>query len=394
MALQKRLAEIRKRKAEIRTDLEAKEELDLDAVEKELRALNEEEKGIEKRQQIADGITVGDIPAGVVEKQKPEERQQQPTAPENKLDTPEYRNAFMKYVCRNTPIPAELRANETTNTGDVGALVPPVTLNKIIEKIEAWGMILSLVNRTSYMTGMIIPTATIKPTATWVAEGAGSDIQKKALDTSITFGHFKLRVAVAVTLETDYMAYSAFETTLVNNMAEAMGKAIEEAILKGTGTGQPTGILTDATKGANVTAKTLTYQTLIDAEAALPMEYENGAVWCMTKKTFMQFVGMVDNNGQPIANVTRGIASAPERTLFGRTVVLTNYLDSFSENLAADAVYAFLYNFKDYTLNTNFQIGMKIYEDNETDDIVRKSIMVCDGKPVVYDSLVKLVRGE
>lgn len=394
MALQARLAEIRKRKAEIRTALEAKEDVDLDAVEKELRDLNEEEQGIEKRQKIADGITVGDLPTGVVEKQKPEERQKPKEEPENKLDTPEYRHAFMQYVCRNTPIPAELRADAVTNTSDVGALVPPVTLNKIIEKIEAWGMILPLVNRTSYMTGMIIPTATIKPTATWVAEGAGSEKQKKALDASITFGHFKLRVAVAVTLETDYMAYSAFETSLVNNMAEAMGKAIEQAILNGTGTGQPTGILTDTTKGATVTANTLNYQTLINAEAALPMEYENGAVWCMTKKTFMQFVGMVDANGQPIANVTRGIASAPERTLFGRTVVLTNYLDSFAETLDAGKVYAFLYNFKDYTLNTNFQIGMKIYEDNETDDIVRKSIMVCDGKPIVYESLVKLVRGE
>jgi len=44
----------------------------------------------------------------------------------------------------------------------------------------------------------------------------------------------------------------------------------------------------------------------------------------------------------------------------------------------------------DYCLNTNFNIGMKIYEDNETDDIVRKSIMVCDGHPVDTHSLVKL----
>ena len=34
--------------------------------------------------------------------------------------------------------------------------------------------------------------------------------------------------------------------------------------------------------------------------------------------------------------------------------------------------------------------GIKTYEDNETDDIVRKSIMVVDGKPIQYNSLVKL----
>ena len=383
-----RLAEIRKRKEEIRVQLEGKEKVDLQTIEAELRALDEEQKEIEKRQNMANAINLGN-PAGVQERQKP-------AAPETKkkniFDSEEYRNAFMAYVCRGEALPAEFRANETTKTTDIGALVPQVTLNKIIEKIEAWGMILPLVNRTAYRTGMIIPTSTIKPVATWVAEGAGSDKQKKTLDTSITFGHYKLRCAVSVTLETDYMAYSAFEAALVDNMSEAMGKALETAIIKGTGSGQPQGILTEDTEGQKVMVAALDYQALINAEAALPMEYENGAVWCMTKKTFMQFVGMVDKNGQPIANVTRGLAAAPERYLLGRRVVLTNYLDSFSETLETTKVFAFLYNFKDYTLNTNFNIGVKIYEDNDTDDIVRKSIMVCDGKPVVYDSLVKLLR--
>ena len=337
---------------------------------------------------MANAINLGN-PAGVQERQKP-------AAPETKkkniFDSEEYRNAFMAYVCRGEALPAEFRANETTKTTDIGALVPQVTLNKIIEKIEAWGIILPLVNRTAYRTGFFIPRSTIKPVATWVAEGAGSDKQKKTLDTSITFGHYKLRCAVSVTLETDYMAYSAFEAALVDNMSEAMGKALETAIIKGTGSGQPQGILTEDTKGQKVTVAALDYQALIKAEAELPIEYENGAVWCMTKKTFMQFVGMVDKNGQPIANVTRGLAAAPERYLLGRRVVLTNYLDSFSETLETTKVFAFLYNFKDYTLNTNFNIGVKIYEDNDTDDIVRKSIMVCDGKPVVYDSLVKLLR--
>lgn len=383
-----RLAEIKNRKEEIRKALEGTEQVDLQALETELRSLDEEQQELEKRQTMANNITNHQT-AGVTEVKKPEERKQKQ---QGNLDTPEYRSAFMAYVCRGEALPKEYRADAVTSTSDVGALVPPVTLNKIIEKITAWGMILPMVNKTSYRTGMIIPTATIKPVATWVAEGAGSDKQKKALDTSITFGHFKLRCAVAVTLETDYMAYSAFETALVNNMAEAMGTAIETAIIKGTGEGQPTGILTAADKGQTVSVAALDYQSLINAEAALPMEYENGAVWCMTKKTFMQFVGMVDKNGQPIANVTRGIAAAPERYLLGRRVVLTNYLDNFAADLDTTKVFAFLYNFQDYTLNTNFQIGMKIYEDNDTDDIVRKSIMVCDGKPVVYDSLVKLVR--
>ena len=239
-----RLAEIRARKEEIRAQLEGKEQVDLQAIEAELRALDEEQKELEKRQAMAEKINMGHT-GGLEQRKKPKVPETATEQRKNLRDTEEYRNAFMAYVCRGEALPAEFRADETTKTTDIGALVPQVTLNKIIEKIEAWGMILPLVNRTAYRTGMIIPTSTIKPVATWVAEGAGSDKQKKTLDTSITFGHYKLRCAVSVTLETDYMAYSAFEAALVDNMSEAMGKALETAIIKGTGSGQPQGILTE-----------------------------------------------------------------------------------------------------------------------------------------------------
>lgn len=381
--MNKRLEEILQRKEEIRSLLndEGNKNINFDEIEKELRELDEEEKEIRRRQTIIDGMgTMITRTAG------------QPAKKTNVFDSEEYRQAFMNYVCRGEKIPKEFRSDEVTATTDIGALVPPVTLNKIIEKLEAYGMILPLVTRTAYKTGVAIPVSNVKPEATWVAEGAGSDKQKKALSGTITFSHFKLRCAVAVTLETENMAYSAFETTLVKNVVEAMAKALEKAIISGTGVGQPTGILKEDAKGTKIEVSKIDYKTLVNAEAELPMEYESGAVWCMTKKTFMAFIGMTDTNGQPIARVNYGFGGKAERSLLGRTVVLTNYLENFSDTLEAGKTFAFLYNFADYTLNTNFQVGMKTYEDNDTDDIIRKSIMVCDGKPVIYDSLVKLVK--
>ena len=381
--MNKRLEEILQRKEEIRSLLndEGNKNINFDEIEKELRELDEEEKEIRRRQTIIDGMgTMITRTAG------------QPAKKTNVFDSEEYRQAFMNYVCRGEKIPQEFRSDEVTATTDIGALVPPVTLNKIIEKLEAYGMILPLVTRTAYKTGISIPTSNVKPEATWVAEGVGSDKQKKTLSGTITFSHFKLRCAVAVTLETENMAYSAFETTLVNNVVEAMAKALEKAIISGTGVGQPTGILKEDAKGTKIEVSKIDYKTLVNAEAELPMEYESGAVWCMTKKTFMAFIGMTDTNGQPIARVNYGFGGRAERSLLGRTVVLTNYLENFSDTLEAGKTFAFLYNFADYTLNTNFQVGMKTYEDNDTDDIVRKSIIVCDGKPIIYDSLVKLVK--
>ena len=316
--------------------------------------------------------------------------EQRAAASADPLDSTEYRRAFMAHVLRADPIPAEFRAAALTKTTDIGAMIPSTVLNKIVEKLEAVGMILPLVTRTAYKGGVTIPTSTAQPVATWVAEGAGSDKQKKTTG-SITFAYHKLRCAVAVSLEVDTMALSAFETTLINNVVEAMTKALEQAIISGDGSGKPKGILTETpATDQSIDSAAPSYKDLIDAEAALPVEYENGAVWCMSKKTFMQYYGLTDETGQPIGRVNYGIAGKPERSLLGRPVVVCNYVTSFTSGMAAATVFAFLFNFTDYVLNTNYAMGVKRYEDNDTDDQVTKAIMLVDGKTVDKGSLVVL----
>lgn len=385
--MNKRMEEIRARKEEIRNMLETGEKIDMSSIKEELRKLDAEQKELEERAKMAEAINEGNPAIKVEERKKPEQRKESDM--ENKYESVEYRKAFMDYVLRGKAIPMEYRSDAVTSTTDIGALVPPTTLNKVVEEIKSYGMILPLVTKTAYPNGISIPKSDVKPVATWVNEGAGSDKQKKTTG-SIVFAHHKLRCAVAVTLEAEYMSYSAFEAAVVSNMAEAMARALEEAIITGDGNGKPEGILKNTANGVTINYGSLTYNALTKAEGELPQAYENGAVWVMSKKTFMGFVGMTDSNGQPIARVNAGINGVPQRTLLGRTVVLTEYVPSFADTLTEGTVFAFLYKMSDYCLNTNFNIGMKIYEDNDTDDIVRKSIMVCDGKPVDTHSLVKL----
>lgn len=381
-----RLEQIRQRRAELRAMLEdtTQVNLNLDEIETELRALEAEETELERRTAILNTVptaTTVPVPVG-------EQRAQGAEV----FDSVEYRNAFMQYVMNNTPIPAELRQNENTLTTDIGAVIPPTVLNKIVQKMESVGMVLPLVTNTNFKSGLAIPTSNVMPVATWVAEGAGSDRQK-ATTGNIQFGHFKLQCRVSISLETSVMALSAFENMISNNVSKAMVKAIENAIINGTGNGQPTGILKDAAAGVKLDVKDFDYETLVKAEGELPVEYEEGSVWVMTKKTFMNIEGMTDKNGQPIARVNYGMGGKPERSILGRGVLIVPYLKNIDAATTGDIV-AFIYRFEDYALNTNYQIGVKTYEDNETDDIVRKSTMICDGKPVDTNSLVKLAKKE
>lgn len=387
--IEKRMAEIKARKLEIRTALQGETDLNLEEVKTELDNLEVEERGLIEKREIANKINVGEIEAPVIEKPKAKEELRM----ENKFESMEYRQAFMNYVIGGEKMPQEFRANANTKTTDIGALIPVTVLNKIIEKMEATGMILPLVTRTAIKGGVSIPTSSVKPVASWVAEGVTSDRQKKTTG-SISFTYNKLRCSVSVSLEVDTMALSAFEATLINNVVDAMVKAIEQSILTGTGSGQPKGILTETpVSGQEIQiakATALDYTHLVSAEAALPLAYENGAVWLMTKKAFMAFVGLVDNNKQPIARVNYGINGVPERTLLGRRVILNDYMTAYDSTGATTHIFAALFNMTDYVLNTNLNIGLKRFEDNDTDDQVTKAIMLVDGKVVDVNSLVTL----
>lgn len=315
---------------------------------------------------------------------------------EDMYDSVEYRKVFMNYVLKGTAIPEKFRnVSATTKTTDVGSVISPTIVNRIVEKMESMGMILPLVTKTSYAAGATVPTSSVKPEATWVAEGGTSDKQKKTTG-QIDIKGYKLRCAISMTLETSVMSLQIFETVFVNSVSEAMVKAQEKAFIFGTGSGQPKGVLTEkAESGCNIDIAANsdpTYQTLVEAEAALPLAYENGAVWNMTKKTFMKFVGMVDTNKQPIARVNYGIDGKPERTLLGRRVVLNDYMTSLGATISKDTVVAFLFDWSDYMFNTNYNMVVKSYEDNDTEDQITKAVMICDGKVIDKNSLVTVTK--
>lgn len=307
----------------------------------------------------------------------------------------EYRSAFMKHVLTGAPMPAEARADANTTTTDVPAVIPQILVEDIISKLENEGKIYALVNKTSYKSGFRIPKGNFNIVASIVGEGQGSDRQKQTLNAYVTFTNFKLRCEISMSMEVGTMALAIFEQRFVAEVTKAMARKIDELIIKGTGTDQPKGILAETPEeGQALKVDKLSYQTLVDAEAAIPEEYENDVVWCMSKKTFMQFIGMTDANGQPIARVNYGIAGKPERTLLGRDVVTTKHVDTFSDALAEEKVFAFLYDFSKYTWNTLYDLGIQRKQDWETEDLLTKAVMSVDGKCVDTYSLVTLAKAK
>ena len=319
----------------------------------------------------------------------------------NKTDmynSEEYRKAFMAKVISGTAIPAKfLNTDAQTVTSEVTSVIPSVLIQKIYSKLENVGKFFAMATKTNIKGGVTVPTSSIDLTASWVAERGTADTQE-ATTGSITFAYRKLICKVAVSFEASIVTLEMFEADFVDKVSKAMTKAVEQSMFTGNGSdgNQMVGFLTETpVSGQKIEiteGSSFTYETLVAAEAALPEEYEAGAIWVMPKKTFYnQIIALKDTAGQPIARVSVGIDGKPEHVILGRRVEFSPYMSAFATSVSADTVVAAIFDFSRYAINTNYEMTIKKYTDEATDDQITKAIMLVDGKTLDKNGLVTVI---
>lgn len=372
-----RIDEINARKVEIRSLIDSADMETLKAFQTELASLNEEAEELRAREEVAKQLETNNNLGNSINL-KGQHEMTNPT-----FESQEYRSAFMEYVTKGTEIPQEFRAAATSVTADNGAVIPTTVLNEIVTKLEAYGDILPRVRRVSYPAGVTVPASATKFEAVWQNENAVGDSQKMTT-ASISFTAYQLRCNAGVSFQMDVRSLAAFESALVKNVVDAMGKALEKAIVSGTGVGQPTGI-TAATPVAKVDATACDYATLVKAVKAVPTAYKKDFVFIMNEGTALNFATMVDKNGQPIINA--GIVQAPQYKFLGHDVVLTDALPDFDAAVTTNTV-AVLFDLSKYMLNTSYEVDLYTYTDNATRQKVYDSIALVDGKVIDANGLV------
>lgn len=376
------------------------------------RAANDEEltKASEEVRSLATEISTLEAEIRQVEKDNEEFRKENGLGGENmnkviyKRDNEtdlEYRKKFMEAVQGFNLSNLEKRADAYTATSDVEIVIPENLVNDIITEIENRGYILSRVNKTNFAIGQKIPVGMTKITATWVGttqnptgEGLGSEVQKSGVTTYVQFTNHKLRCVVGMTYEAGIQSLEIFERKFIESVSNAMVEAIETAIISGDGLNQPKGILNETPKAGK--ALTLAanaefdYKNLLKFISAVPAKYRSNAVCFATQSTFFDWMAVTDQTGQPVARVNYGVDGEMSQSLFGMPVVFADeYLaDYVAGGGDADNIFAFIYNFGEYTLNTNYNLGLdqRIVWENENKEI--KAVMAVDGKAVTVNSLV------
>ena len=296
MNIIKRMAEIKARKAELRSQLESSDQVDLDAIEKELRELDEENANLEKRQQTINGINDGSVPANVIPN---------PVAARSEDDEKrekEYRNAFFKNLMGKTLTEAERRAIDSS---DVPGAIPTQTANEIIRKLKQIVPLLGEVTLLHIAGNVTFAVENTKNEAALHTENASISASDDDL-VSVTLGGYELVKLIRISATVRTMSINSFESWLVDMLTEALAEKVEDYLVNGTGSSQPKGVAyartwTDDTSGIAWAGASLANVDITEGIALLPGGYDRNAKFLMSKKTFWANVMPIrDDSKAPI----------------------------------------------------------------------------------------------
>lgn len=380
-----RIKEIEARLAAIKQEIEQRgaemTAAEIDALEQETSQLTEERAGLiaaaEKRSGILNTIAQG---AGIVSRSFTQQ-----TATEENDDpvaSPEYRSAWLKQLRRLPLSDAEKRAYSNV-TGAGAEVIPTQTANEIIGKIKTLAPMLNEVTLLHVKGAVKFAVEGTNNDAAIHAENAAITAAADTF-TTVTLTGYEIIKLVQISDTVMTMSIAAFESWIVNMLAEAIARKIEDLLINGTGTNQPKGIdkantwgaTNSVSVGASASLTAANVQALI---GLLNAGYDRNAKFAMSKKTlFTDFMPLQDNSKNHIVTV-QGNAYF----VYGYPVLLSDYVKDHE---------AFLGDFKKVCANLAENIGVKNAYDINTNSYKYSGIAIFDCQPAIGEAIVKLVK--
>lgn len=329
---------------------------------------------------------------------------------ENPYGTEEYRRAFMAYVQRGAAIPQKLindvntyreslpldmRAGVPITTADTGAAIPITVMRDVINTVrKRYGNLYSKVRKMAIPGGVEFPIGALQANFKWINESTVSPRKKLAPLDKVMFSYHTGEIRIAQSFLSQLLTIEAFESKIVEVIAVAYMKAMDNGIVNGSGNGSMLGILNDPRVAKTSQVVTMTAAQIKDWSAwrknffaKLPLGYRDGEFIFAMSTVDAYLETMADANNNPIfrqatgLEVNDGDAANPNGRFFGRSIALVepDILPDFDTANSKDVIGIF-WQPQEYAINENFGFTMRRYFDEETNEWVDKALVVVDGK--------------
>ena len=274
---------------------------------------------------------------------------------------------------------------------DGGFAVPPEFRTAIMEKVMGED---SLIARTDQLTSssntLTIPADETTPwqstggiQAFWGNEGGAISQSKMELtDKSIRLN--KLTALVPVTSELIDDA-PALDSYLRRKTPEKMDYRVTDAILNGTGSGQPLGILNGAglvtvSKESGQVADTLVFQNINNMHSRMYSRWRTGAIWLINQDIEPQ-LGSLNHPGDssPVFMPPGGLSQAPFGTLMGKPIIPTEACQALGD--AGDIIFVNLQQYMTVRKTSGIRAETSIHLWFDQDITAFRFILRVAGEP-------------
>lgn len=179
---------------------------------------------------------------------------------------------------------------------------------------------------------------------------------------------------------------SALEGFIKQAFAAEFGFKIDDAIINGSGVGQPLGILNagclvSVSKEAGQKADTVVWENIVKMYARLFPQSRQNAVWLINQAVepqLMQMAMSVGTGGVPVYLPAGGASAAPYGTLFGRPVIPIEQCSALGDQ--GDIIFADLGGYI-IAEKGGIQSDVSIHVNFVYDESVFRFVMRMDGQP-------------
>lgn len=262
---------------------------------------------------------------------------------------------------------ATVRNALSTGTDEQGGYTVPTEVSgTIIEALKAFGGMRSVATVISTATGVPMSMPTSDGTSE-EGEILGENAQAGAADP--TFGVVNLTVhkysskTVAVPIELLQDSGADIEAFVNARLITRLGRITNRHFTVGTGTGQPSGVLTGATLGTEGAAGQLdavTYDDLVELEHSLDPAYREGGRCCFmfADATLKALKKLKDGQGRPLW--LPGVDVKEPASILGYRYVINQAVPA----MAAGAKSLLFGDFSKYVIRDAMSITMRRFDDS------------------------------
>lgn len=238
-------------------------------------------------------------------------------------------------------------------------------------------------NHTSYLHGAMM--------AYWLEELAAKTPSKPKWG-KITLKLNKLALLVFASDELLEDSIISMEPLLKEKATDVIGWKIDEAVVRGSGAGQPLGIIaagnpSKIAQGAEAgqAAATIKYENIIKMWSRMYPSSLNKAIWVANSIIFPQLATMslaVGTGGSAVYIPPNGAAGAPYGTLLGKPIVFTEHCSTLGTE--GDLIFA---DFSQYLIGqkrgrgAGIQYASSIHLKFDYDQTAFRFVMRLDGQP-------------